>query len=184
MAILFFQKQQQICLIFLCGFINECTCQVGISTQHIDPYAINVTGHSVQFNALQIDWSMGEAPMIHTLFYDKNYILSTGFLQSIYAPLHLYHQLDSFAFYIKVGPNPFSRKIIVQSKVAEVIITSIQLFDFQGNVIYKLTGQFSGINFFHEINVEKLLFPICFLSIGYFIPNHEDHSKNYKLIQN
>jgi len=84
---------------------------------------------------------------------------------------------------IKVGPNPFTNKIIIQSKVDELTITSIQLIDFQGNKLYSSSEPFSGIHFYKEITVKKLIVPICFLKIQYTISDHIYKSKYLKLIQ-
>jgi hypothetical protein len=115
--------------------------------------------------------------------WQKQFILSSGFLQSNYSPLSLYQQLDSFAMQIKVGPNPFRNRIIIQSKVDDMIITSIQLHDFNGTILYSSMEYFSGIQFYKEIIVDKLMIPICFLEIKYTISDHIYKSKYIKLIQ-
>ena len=183
MGILFVQKQRQVYLYLLLGVMNEVHGQYLNSHHFINPFALNVTGNSSQLNEFHIDWSIGEAFLTKTLSTQNGWILSTGFLQSIYAPLNLYDALDSFAIQIKVGPNPFSNKIIIQSKVDEVIINSIRIIDFEGNVIYNLNESFSGIHFYHEIKIGKLMHPICFLSIQYSIADKIYKSKYLKLIQ-
>lgn len=184
MGVLFIQRKRHFCLALLIGFSNESYGQAKSRQNYIDPYTINVTGSSTQINNYQFDWSIGEAAMVHTLFAQKNLMLSTGFLQNLYYPLYLYNQLDSFAIQIKVGPNPFSNRIIIQSKVDEMIITEIQLTDFQGKLIYNSNVHYSGLEFFHEILIGKLLYPICFLSIRYCIADKIYKSKYFKLIQN
>jgi hypothetical protein len=140
-------------------------------------------GNTYQFNNIALDWSVGETPLIQVLDLQKQYQLSTGFLQGSYYPQLLYQQLDSFSIQIKVGPNPFTNKIIIQSKVDELTITSIQLMDFQGNRLYSSSGLFSGIHFYKEILVRKLVVPICFLEIKYPISDHIYKSKYLKLLQ-
>jgi len=184
MGVLFIQKKRQFCLALLISFSNEFYGQEKKLPHYIDPYSINVAGRFNQINNLQLDWSIGEAAMVHTLFIQKKLILSTGFLQNLYYPLYLYNQLDSFAIQIKVGPNPFNNRIIIQSKVDEMVITEIQLTDFQGTLIYNSNLHYSGLEFFHEIVIGKLLFPICFLSIRYCLADKIYKSKYFKLIQN
>jgi hypothetical protein len=184
MGTLFKRKHGSIYLLAILGIIQDTYGQLPQPSQPIDPYCINVTGSSIQVNDIYFDWSLGEAAMVHTLETQKNYILSTGFLQSVYTPLYLYNELDSFGIQIKVGPNPFKNSIIIQSKVDELTITSIQLINFQGKLLYNFEGLFSGLQFYHEIIIEKLVFPVCFLRIQYCIADKIYRSKYLKLLQN
>jgi hypothetical protein len=183
MDFLFFENHKKICVYFLLGIVSDANAQL-IHTHHfIDPYSINVTGAFIQQNNLHFDWSVGEVDNFKILSWQKKYQFSTGFLQSIYFPQLLFQQLDSFAMQIEVGPNPFSNKIIIQSSVGDIIINSIQLFDFQGHSLYISIEQFSGLQFYKEIIVKKLQVPICFLEIKYTISDRIYKSKYLKLIQ-
>lgn len=183
MGFLFFQNQKKICVYFLLGIVSDVNAQHTNAIHFIDPYSFNVIGNAYQFDNMALDWSVGETPLIKMLDLQKKYQLSTGFLQGSYYPQLLYQQLDSFAIQIKVGPNPFTNNIIIQSKVDELTITSIQLIDFQGNRLYSSSASFSGIHFYKEILVRKLIVPICFLEIKYTISDHIFKSKYLKLIQ-
>jgi len=183
MGFLFFQNQKMFCVYFLLGIVGDVNAQQSNTIHFIDPYTLNVLGNTYQFNNMALDWSVGETPLIQMLDLQKQYQLSTGFLQGSYYPQLLYQQLDSFSIQIKVGPNPFTNKIIIQSKVDELAITFIQLIDFQGNKLYSSSETFSGIHFYKEIIVKKLIVPICFLEIQYIISDHIYKSKYLKLIQ-
>lgn len=183
MGFLFFQNHKKVCFYFLLGIVGDVNAQHSNTIHFIDPYTLNVMGNAFQFNNIALDWSVGESPLIQMLDLHKQYQLSTGFLQSCYSPQLLYQQLDSFDIQIKVGPNPFSNRIIIQSKVDELIMTSIQLIDFQGNLLYSSKEHFSGLQFYKEITVKKLVVPICFLEIKYIISDHIYKSKYLKLIQ-
>ena len=183
MGFLFSQNQKKVCVYFLLGIVGDVNAQHNNTIHFIDPYTLNVTGNAFQFNNMSLEWSVGETPLIKMLDLQKQYQLSTGFIQGSYYPQLLYQQLDSFAIQIKVGPNPFTNKIIIQSKVDELTITSIQLIDFQGHSLYSSSEPFSGIHFYKEITVKKLIVPICFLEIQYTISDHIYKSKYLKLIQ-
>jgi hypothetical protein len=183
MGFLFFQNHKKVCVFFLLGIVSDAQSQRNNTLHFIDPYTLNVVGNAHQFNNLKLDWSVGEVAIFKLADWQKQFILSSGFLQSNYTPLALYQQIDSFALQIKVGPNPFSNRIIIQSKVDGIIITSIQLHDFNGAILYSSMEYFSGIQFYKEIIVDKLMIPICFLEIKYTISDHIYKSKYIKLIQ-
>ncbi len=183
MGILFSKKQKKVCMFFLMGLVNDASGQQVTNQHFLDPYTMNVMGSASQISNISFDWSIGEAPIAQMLNWQAQFQLSTGFLQSSYYPQLLFKHLDSFEVEIKVGPNPFSDRIIIQSKVDEIMITGIQLIDFQGKVLFTSTELFSGIQFYKEINIRKLLFPICFLQIQYIISDRIYNTKYLKLIQ-
>jgi hypothetical protein len=183
MGILFNQRSRQLCFALLIGIIKEADGQVKDPHKFIDPFSINIVGNFRQIHAIHFDWSIGEAAMANTHTAPNNLVLSTGFLQSIYYPLHLYQQIDSFDIQIKVGPNPFTNRIIIQSRVDEMIVKEIKLIDFQGNLLYLTNISYSGLQLYHEILIGKLLYPVCFLSIRYCIGDAIYKSKYFKLIQ-
>ena len=183
MGFLLSPNQHKACVFFLLGIVSEANAQVPKSQHFIDPYTMNVIGNAYQYQNLALDWSMGETPIIQMLTLQKQYQLSTGFLQSNYFPQLLYQQLDSFAIQIKVGPNPFSDRIIIQSKVDGLIINGIKIIDFQGRILFNLSEPFSGLQFYKEIIIGKLMMPICFLQIQYTISDQIYKSKYLKLIQ-
>jgi hypothetical protein len=96
----------------------------------------------------------------------------------------VYNNIDSFAFQIKIGPNPFSDYIIIQSEQDQVIINGIQLLDFQGKILYQLNGDHSGHHFYYKIPVKKLIHPLCILNIRYTVSGQIYKSKFFKLLQN
>jgi hypothetical protein len=183
MGVLFFQNQPKFCVFFLLGIVSDINTQVPKYLHFIDPYTMNVIGNAYQFNNLAFDWSVGEGPIVQMLDLQKQFQLSTGFLQSRYSPQLLYQQLENFAVQIKVGPNPFSDRIIIQSKVDDLIINGIKIIDFDGKILFNSNEQFSGLQFYKEIIIGKLIKPLCFLQIQYTISDHIYQSKYLKLIQ-
>ncbi len=149
-----------------------------------DPYCMNVAGASHSIANLSVDWSLGEAPISHTLQAPPGYILSTGFLQSKNDPLLLFKNLDSFSLQIKVGPNPFTHIIQIAAHQEGVQIHAIQLFNSQGIILHQMKGQYAGLHFNYQIHTEALNNSICYLVVNYSIGDFLFKSKCFKLIQN
>jgi len=152
--------------------------------KYLDPISMNVNGGSSLTINYLFDWSFGEAPIIQTLSRNGCLVLTTGFLQNFYDPLLLFNQIDSFALQIKVGPNPFLDHIVTSVHQDGINIKSIQVLNFQGRLIYYQEGIFSGLSFYHEIQLGKLNNPVCYLLIHYTLASKIDKSKIIKLIQN
>jgi hypothetical protein len=183
MGILFSIKQKNICILLLLYVAQKSFSQPVKYFHFVDPYTINVSGNYKVIQHQIFDWSIGELST-RTLNARPLIIFSLGFLQSNYDPLLQYKHIDSFALQIKIGPNPFSDYIIIQSKQDQVIINSIQLIDFQGNILYQLNGDYSGHDFYFKMPIKKLMNPLCFLNIRYTISGQIYKSKFFKLLQN
>jgi hypothetical protein len=184
MGTFFSNTNGPICMLLLLGCPITQYAQSVVYKKFLDPYTINVSGRSSMLNNQLIDWSLGESPMVHTFNKYAIYLLSTGFLQSVYDPLLLYKSLDSFDIQIKIGPNPFNNLVHIQCRQDGITISSIQLINFRGDVIYHLPGFYAGMNFYQEIPIQKLSNPICYLYLHYTIANKIERTKIIKLIQN
>ena len=184
MGTLFSTSRSPIYILLLLSISNQEYAQRLVLKGGIDPFAMNVAGHSWTNTNYIIDWSVGEAPMIHSLFKHPFFLLSTGFLQNAYDPLLLYESLDSFGIQIKVGPNPFKNRISIHCNQDGIIITSVQLISFSGIVVYQLNDRRAGLNYYQEIQIQKLNNSICYLCLHYIIADKIVRFKIFKLIQN
>ena len=165
------------------GIVQNTNAQA-ISNFHFhDPFTLNVAGKHNNIHNLIFDWSFGEMA-IHTMFIKPALFISLGFLQSNYYPFLQYSNLDSFGIKIKIGPNPFSNYIVIQSQQDQLIINAIQLLDFQGKILYQVNGDYAGHDFYYKLYVKKLNTPICFLNISYTISDNIYRTKYFKLLQN
>jgi len=81
MGFLFFQNHKKVCVYFLLGIVSDVNAQQSNTIHFIDPYTLNVLGNTYQLNNMALDWSVGETPLIKMLDLQKQYQLSTGFLQ-------------------------------------------------------------------------------------------------------
>jgi hypothetical protein len=183
MGIPFSTKQKNICILLLLSVAQKSFSQPVKYFHFLDPFTINVSGNDKVIQHQIFDWSFGELS-IRSWNAKPLMIFSMGFLQCDYNPLLQYKHIDSFALQIKIGPNPFSDYIIIQSKQDQVIINSIQLIDFQGNILYQLNGDYSGYDFYFKMPIKKLMNPLCFLNIRYTISGQIYKSKFFKLLQN
>jgi hypothetical protein len=183
MGIFFSPKQRQVYILLVFSITQNAYGQAVNNFRCIDPFTINVAGHNAMIQNQLFDWSIGELST-RTFFGKAVFIISLGFLQSSYHPLLVYNNIDSFAFQIKIGPNPFSNYIIIQCEQDQLIINGIQLLDFQGKILYRLNGDYSGHQFYYKIPVEKLIHPLCILNINYTISGQIYKSKFFKLLQN
>ncbi len=183
MGIYFSTNAKHVCIMILLGIAQKPFAQPIKYIHFLDPFTMNVAGYHAIIQNQIYDWSLGEFS-IRTLNAKPLTIFSMGFLQSIYSPLLQYNHIDSFALQIKIGPNPFSDYIIIQSKQDQIIINAIQLVDFQGNILYQLSGDYSGHDFYFKMPIKKLNNPICFLNIRYTISGQMNKSKFFKLLQN
>ena len=181
MGILFSNNHKQIFVLLLMGIAQK---QYAQDYPHLcDTYAINVAGKNVVVKNMYYDWSLGELA-VHTLTGIPHIIISCGYLQSSYYPLLQYHNTDSFAIKIKIGPNPFSNYVVIQCEQDQLDIHAIQLLDFQGKILFQLNGNYSGHQFYYKMPIQKLINPVCFLNISYSIADHIYKSKFFKLLQN
>ena len=183
MGISFSTKQKNICILLLISFTQKAFAQPIKYFHFLDPFTINVLGNHKMIQHEMFNWSVGEFST-RTLIAKPLMIVSLGFLQNNYYLSLQYIQLDSFALQIKIGPNPFSNYIIIQSRQDQIIINSIQLVDFQGNILYQLNGDYSGHDFYYKMPIKKLINPLCFLNIRYTISGQIYKSKFFKLLQN
>jgi len=183
MGILFSSKQQYIFILIVLSFAQKPYVHAKKYFHFIDPFAINVAGNHVIIQNQIYDWSLGEL-VIGTFNTTPLLYISLGFLQSQYYPLLQYNNVDSFALQIKIGPNPFSNFIILQSEQDQIVINAIQLVDFQGKILYQLKGDYSGHDFYLKMSIGKLISPICLLHINYTISGQIYKSKFFKLLQN
>jgi hypothetical protein len=182
MGIYFSSKQKQVCILLVFSIAQKSNAQFVKNMRRLDPFTINVTGNYSIIQNQFYDWSLGELAI--RSFNIKSLFISLGFLQSQYYPLLQYNNVDSFALQIKIGPNPFSNYIIIQSEQDQLIINAIQLLDFQGNVLYQINGDYAGHCFYYKIPIKKLFNPLCFLIIRYTIADQLYKLKFFKLLQN
>jgi hypothetical protein len=157
---------------------------LGVYIASKDPYTINSNGGTLSINQLLLDWEISD--LSNTLIYKNKQVLivSTGFLQNAYDASTLYNSIEIFGEQIKVGPNPFTNRIGLFCKQDGMDILGIQVYDSHGILIRNIIGPFSGLQFEHTIQFQKLSNPICFVQIKYTVANRYTYYKTFKLIQN
>ncbi len=157
---------------------------LGVYLTSKDPYTVNSNGGTLRINQLLLDWEISD--LSTTLIYKNKQvlILSTGFLQNAYDASALYNSIEVFGEQIKVGPNPFTNRLRLFCKQDGMDILDIRVYDSHGILIRNTIGPFSGLQFEHTIQFQKLTTPICFVQIKYTVANRYTYYKTFKLIQN
>ena len=74
------------------------------------PTIINLSGDSKQIEGIIWDWSFGEQLLVNTLYSDKNFLLTTGFLQNDFGVGVNFKILETTTPF-KIGPNPFIKNL-------------------------------------------------------------------------
>lgn len=184
MGSLFFKNKKSICCILLWGTHHIAIAQSFSHKMGLDPFSINTSGGSNRLGDWLFDWSLGESPMLSSIAPKLNWSVSFGFLQNDYPKNLLFSTLDSFALQIKVGPNPFSHKLIIQCQQEGVVITELHLINLSGQTLYHKRGEYAGLNYYQEINLEKVHTGTCLLIVYISINNHNRIARTYSLLQN
>lgn len=176
--------KRSICFFLLWGS-HQMSIAQSISTQiGWDPASMNTTGNSSKIGNLLLDWSVGEAPLIASSFSIPHWQISFGFLQNDFNKNLLFSSQDSFAIQIKVGPNPFSQKLIIQCAQEGISITELHLINIWGQTLYHQKGIHAGINYHHEILMDQVNAGACLLMVYLLINNQNSFCKTYRLLQN
>jgi hypothetical protein len=184
MGSLLFHHKKSICCILLWGTHYIAIAQSFTSKTSLDPFSINSSGSAGKLGDLLLDWSLGESPIVASILPTSNWRLSFGFLQNDYPKNLLFSNLDSFAIQIKVGPNPFSHKLIIQCQQEGITITELHLINLSGQTLYHKRGEYAGLHYYQEINLEKTHTGTCLLTVYLCINNRNRIARTYSLLQN
>lgn len=184
MGSLLSNHKKSICCILLWGTHHIAIGQSFTHKMGLDPFSINSSGGSRRLGDLLLDWSLGESPMIASILPILNWRISFGFLQNDYPKNILFSTLDSFALQIKVGPNPFSHKLIIQCEQEGIAITELHLINLSGQTLYHKKEAYAGLYYYQEINLEKTHAGNCILIVYLMINSRNRITRTYSLLQN
>jgi hypothetical protein len=184
MGVLFSGKEKAICCILFLSTQSMAIAQPISTKIGLDPFSINTSGNTGKMYHLVLDWSVGESPLFCASLSISNWRLSFGFLQNDFNKNLLFGSLDSFGIQIKVGPNPFSHKLIIRCQQEGITITELHLIDLSGHTLYHKKGLFAGIDYYQEIILQKLNVGTCSLIVYLLINNRSRTSRTFQLLQN
>ena len=157
-------------------------CSDTINAQTKYPTIINLSGDSKLIEGIIWDWSFGEQLLVNTLYSDKNFLLTTGFLQNDFGVGVNVKILETTTPF-KIGPNPFIKNLKIHSDQSGILISKIEMSNAQGQLLKIIQGPWSGIQFEQTISFTSANTGIYFISIHYVVGKSILKKQIFKVIK-
>ena len=146
------------------------------------PTIINLSGDSKLIEGIIWDWSFGEQLLVNTLYSDKNFLLTTGFLQNDFGVGVDFKILETSTAF-KIGPNPIVQNLKINSDQNGIIILNIEMRNAQGQLLKMVEGPWSGIQFEQNLSFASANTGIYFIVIHYVVRNSILKKQIFKVIK-
>ena len=146
------------------------------------PNIISVNADSKAINGIWWDWSFGEELLINTLHADKNFMLTTGFLQNDFGVGVNFKELELTTVF-KIGPNPIIQNVKITGDQIGIVISKIEITNEQGQLVKNVKGPFSGIQFEQTLSFASVNTGIYFIVIHYVVGNSILKKQIFKIIK-
>ena len=157
-------------------------CSDTINAQTKYPSIINLSGDSKLIEGIIWDWSFGEQLLVNTLYSDKNFLLTTGFLQNDFGVGVNVKILETTTPF-KIGPNPFIKNLKIHSDQSGILISKIEMSNAQGQLLKIIQGPWSGIQFEQTLSFTSANTGIYFISIHYVVGKSILKKQIFKVIK-
>ena len=157
-------------------------CSDTINAQTKYPSIINLSGDSKLIEGIIWDWSFGEQLMVNTLYSDKNFLLTTGFLQNDFGVGVDFKILETTTPF-KIGPNPFIKNLKIHSDQSGILISKIEMSNAQGQLLKIIQGPWSGIQFEQTLSFTSANTGIYFIAIHYVVRKSILKKQIFKVIK-
>jgi len=157
-------------------------CSDTINGQTKYPTIINLSADSKQIEGIIWDWSFGEQLLVNTLYSDKNFLLTTGFLQNDFGVGVDFKILETTTPF-KIGPNPFIKNLKIHSDQSGILISKIEMSNAQGQLLKIIQGPWSGIQFEQTLSFTSANTGIYFISIHYVVGKSILKKQIFKVIK-
>ena len=157
-------------------------CSDTINGQTKYPTIINLSGDSKLIEGIIWDWSFGEQLLVNTLYSDKNFLLTTGFLQNDFGVGVDFKILETTTPF-KIGPNPFIKNLKIHSDQSGILISKIEMNNAQGQLLKIIQGPWSGIQFEQTLSFTSANTGIYFISIHYVVGKSILKKQIFKVIK-
>jgi len=157
-------------------------CSDTINGQTKYPTIINLSGDSKLIEGIIWDWSFGEQLLVNTLYSDKNFLLTTGFLQNDFGVGVNVKILETTTPF-KIGPNPFIKNLKIHSDQSGILISKIEMSNAQGQLLKIIQGPWSGIQFEQTLSFTSANTGIYFISIHYVVGKSILKKQIFKVIK-
>ena len=146
------------------------------------PNIISVNADSKLIEGIIWDWSFGEQLLVNTLYSDKNFIITTGFLQNDFG-VSINFKIIELTNPFKIGPNPVVQNLKISSDQSGIVISKIEMINEQGQLLKFVQGPFSGIQFEQNISFASANTGVYFIAINYVVGNSILKRQIFKLIK-
>ncbi len=157
-------------------------CSDTINAQTKYPSIINLSGDSKLIEGIIWDWSFGEQLLVNTLYSEKNFLLTTGFLQNDFGVGVDFKILETTTPF-KIGPNPFIKNLKIHSDQSGILISKIEMSNAQGQLLKIIQGPWSGIQFEQTISFTSANTGIYLISIHYVVGKSILKKQIFKVIK-
>ncbi len=157
-------------------------CSDTLNAQSKYPTIINLSGDSKLIEGIIWDWSFGEQLLVNTLYSDKNFLLTTGFLQNDFGVGVDFKILETTTPF-KIGPNPFIKNLKIHSDQSGILISKIEMSNALGQLLKIIQGPWSGIQFEQTISFTSANTGIYFISIHYVVGKSILKKQIFKVIK-
>lgn len=158
------------------------SCSDTLNAQSKYPTIINLSADSKQIEGIIWDWSFGEQLLVNTLYSDKNFLLTTGFLQNDFGVSVNFKTLETTTPF-KIGPNPFIKNLKIHSDQSGILISKIEMSNAQGQLLKIIQGPWSGIQFEQTLSFTSANTGIYFISIHYVVGKSILKKQIFKVIK-
>jgi hypothetical protein len=169
-------------LLKVVSLIMALFCSDTINGQTKYPTIINLSGDSKLIEGIIWDWSFGEQLLVNTLYSDKNFLLTTGFLQNDFGVGVNVKILETTTPF-KIGPNPFIKNLKIHSDQSGILISKIEMSNAQGQLLKIIQGPWSGIQFEQTLSFTSANTGIYFISIHYVVGKSILKKQIFKVIK-
>ena len=146
------------------------------------PNIISVNADSKALEGIIWDWSFGEQLLVNTLYSNKNFLLTTGFLQNDFGVGVDFKILETTTPF-KIGPNPFIKNLKIHSDQSGIQISKIEISNDQGQLLKIIQGPWSGIQFEQTLFFTSANTGIYFIAIHYVVGNSILKKQIFKVIK-
>ena len=157
-------------------------CSDTINAQTKYPSIINLSGDSKLIEGIIWDWSFGEQLLVNTLYSEKNFLLTTGFLQNDFGVGVDFKILETTTPF-KIGPNPFIKNLKIHSDQSGILISKIEMSNAQGQLLKIIQGPWSGIQFEQTLSFTSANTGIYLISIHYVVGKSILKKQIFKVIK-
>ena len=158
------------------------SCSDTLNGQSKYPTIINLSADSKKIEGIIWDWSFGEQLLVNTLYSDKNFLLTTGFLQNDFGVGVDFKILETTTPF-KIGPNPFIKNLKIHSDQSGILISKIEINNAQGQLLKIIQGPWSGIQFEQTLSFTSANTGIYFISIHYVVGKSILKKQIFKVIK-